>query len=231
MKSLSPRERLIVALDFPTSAEALRTVEKLGGGIDTFKIGLQLYSAAGPDVVREVMNLGAKVFLDLKLHDIPNTVASAVASCGALGVQMLTIHLSGGPAMIGAAVDAKPPDMKLLGVTVLTSLDEAVLQMTGVHSTVETQVQRLAHIGETAGITGFVASPHEAMLLRKEFRQSTIVTPGIRPSWASGDDQRRFMTPREAIDNGADYLVIGRPITAHKDPREALQKILDEISA
>ena len=207
-------------------------VEQLVGGIDIFKIGLQLYSAAGPDVIRKVMDLGAKVFLDLKLHDIPNTVAGAVASCGALGVEMLTIHLSGGPAMIGAAVDAKPPDMKLLGVTVLTSLDEAALHMTGVRSTPEEQVWRLAQIGATAGITGFVASPHEAKLLRKEFKQSTIVTPGIRPKWASGDDdQRRFMTPREAIDNGADYLVIGRQITADVNPREAVDRILGEISA
>ena len=131
MKSLSPRERLIVALDFPTSAEALRMVEQLSGEIDTFKIGLQLYTAAGPKVVLAVMETGAKIFLDLKLHDIPNTVAGAVAAAAALGVQMLTVHLSGGRAMLEAAVASRTPDLSLLGVTVLTSTEETTLRETG----------------------------------------------------------------------------------------------------
>jgi orotidine-5'-phosphate decarboxylase len=224
-------DRIIVALDVPSKKEALALVSQLGGQISFFKVGLQLYTAAGPDLVREIVARGLSVFLDLKLHDIPNTVAGAVEAAGELDVQMLTVHLSGGPAMIKAAVDAKPPGMKLLGVTVLTSLHEATLHLTGVGSTIEQQVRRLAHIGETAGIDGFVASPHEAKLLRKEFKHSTIVTPGIRPDWASGDDQTRFTTPREAIENGADYLVIGRPITADVNPGEAANRILEEMSA
>jgi orotidine-5'-phosphate decarboxylase len=229
--ALTPRERLIVALDFPTQAAALRLVDQVSDEISFFKIGLQLYTVAGPEIVRTVAASGAKVFLDLKLHDIPNTVAGAVAAAGELGVQMMTVHLSGGRAMLEAAVSAKRPDLKLLGVTVLTSVDVATLHVTGVNSTVEEQVKRLTHMGTTAGITGFVASPREAKLLRKEFPESTIVTPGIRPAWASIDDQRRFMTPREAIDNGIDYLVVGRPITADVDPREAVSRILEEISA
>ncbi len=224
-------DRIIVALDVASKAEALKLVTQLREQISFFKVGLQLYTATGPDLIREMATHGAGVFLDLKLHDIPNTVAGAVAAAGELEVRMLTVHLSGGQTMIEAAVGAKPPKMKLLGVTVLTSLDSAALHSTGVASSVEEQVRRLSKIGWTTGITGFVASPHEAKQLRKEFPESIIVTPGIRPSWASSDDQSRFMTPREAIERGADYLVIGRPITAHTNPREAVRKILDEISA
>jgi orotidine-5'-phosphate decarboxylase len=224
-------DKIIVALDVPSKKEALELVVQLREQLTFFKIGLQLFTAAGPGLVREIVATGLSVFLDLKLHDIPNTVAGAVRAAGELSVRMLTVHLSGGRAMLEAAIDAKPPNMELLGVTVLTSLDSAALHLTGVKSNVEDQVRLLSNIGRTAGITGFVASAHEAKQLRREFPESTIVTPGIRPGWSSGDDQRRSATPREAIENGADYLVIGRPIIADANPQEAAQRILDEVSA
>lgn len=207
-------------------------VEQLSGEIDTFKIGLQLYTAAGPKVVLAVMETGAKIFLDLKLHDIPNTVAGAVAAASALGVQMLTVHLSGGRAMLEAAVASRTPDLSLLGVTVLTSTEETTLRETGIISSIVEQVQRLAELGVAVGIDGVIASPHEIKILRARFgHKLKIVSPGIRPTWAQPGDQKRFTTPKEALQNGADYIVIGRPITAHPDPREAVQRILDEISA
>lgn len=185
MNSLSPRERLIVALDFPTEAEALRMVEELGGAVDTFKIGLQLYTAVGPGIVVAVMETGAKIFLDLKLYDIPNTAAGAVTAAAALEVRMLTVHLSGGRAMLEAAVASRTADLSLLGVTVLTSADETTLRETGVHSSIDEQVQRLADIGAAVGIDGVIASPHEIKILRARFGQKLkIVTPGVRPTWA-----------------------------------------------
>ncbi len=232
MKSLSPRERLIVALDFPTAAEALRTVEQLSSEVGIFKIGLQLYTAEGPAIVRAVMKTGAKVFLDLKLCDIPNTVTGAVAAAASLGAQMLTVHLSGGRAMLEAAAAAKTANLLLLGVTVLTSANEETLREVGIDSSVEKQVQRLADLAAAAGMDGVVASPHEIKMLRARFGDKLkIVTPGVRPGWSEPGDQKRFSTPKEALQNGADYLVIGRPITANSNPREAAQKILAEISA
>jgi orotidine-5'-phosphate decarboxylase len=226
------RDHLIVALDFQTQAEALRMVAAISGEINFFKIGLQLYTAAGPEIVRAVGASGAKVFLDLKLHDIPNTVASAVTAAGGLGVQMLTVHLAGGRAMLSAAVAAKARDLELLGVTVLTSADAATLREAGIEGSVEKQVERLADLGAATGINGLVASPHEIKMLRARFGDDIkIVTPGVRPSWFEPGDQKRFMTPREALQNGADYLVIGRPVTAHPNPRDAVRKILDEIHA
>ena len=226
------RDRLIVALDFSTQAEALRMVAAISGEINFFKIGLQLYTAAGPEIVRAVGASAAKVFLDLKLHDIPNTVASAVTAAGGLGVQMLTVHLAGGRAMLSAAVAARPHDLELFGVTVVTSADAATLRETGVDGSVEEQVKRLADLGAATGINGLVASPHEIKMLRARFgNEMKIVVPGVRPSWSEPGDQKRFMTPQEALKNGADYLVIGRPITGHPDPRGAVRKILDEIHA
>ena len=224
------RDRLIIALDVPNAAEALDILHELLGEISTFKIGLQLYTAAGPEIVRVVQQTGAKVFLDLKLHDIPNTVGSAVRAAADLGVAMLTLHLSGGRRMLEAATAACPPDMLLLGVTVLTSSDEATLRETGIESTVEEQALRLAGIAAAAGIRGLIASPHEVLMLRRCLgREATIITPGVRPSWSAADDQRRFTTPREALQNGADYLVIGRPVTARADRREAVRRIISEI--
>jgi orotidine-5'-phosphate decarboxylase len=226
----NPRDRLIIALDHATADDALRLAESLAGTVSWFKIGLQLYTACGPDVVRSVAATGAKVFLDLKLHDIPNTVAKAVTSAAELGVSMLTLHLQGGGRMIAAAVAAAPPDLLLLGVTVLTSSDEATLRETGVSAGVEEQTLRLARLGAEAGIRGFVASPHELLSLRNALGDRvTIVTPGVRPAWAAADDQKRFTTPAEALRNTADYLVIGRPVTADPHPAEALQRIVREI--
>jgi orotidine-5'-phosphate decarboxylase len=224
------RDRLIIALDLPTASEALKLVGHLAGEASFFKIGLQLYTAAGPEIVRAVAASGAKMFLDLKLHDIPNTVAKTVTAAAELGVAMLTIHLSGGRRMIEAAVAAGPSHMLLLGVTVLTSSDGETLRETGLHCSVEEQTIRLAKLGVKAGIGGLIASPQEVHSLRSRFGKSvTIITPGVRPAWAATDDQKRFTTPRKALQNGADYLVIGRPITAHAEPREALLKILQEL--
>ena len=226
------RDKIIVALDVPAKAEALDLVKQLAPEISFFKIGLQLYTVAGPEVVREILETGAKVFLDLKLHDIPNTVARAVESAASLGVQMLTIHLSGGEAMLRAAANARPANMSILGVTVLTSLNEEALHQVGVSERINDHVLRLARLGQEAGIDGLVASPFEARTLREEFGDNIkIVTPGVRPSWSEAGDQKRFMTPRQAFDAGADYLVIGRPITAHANPREAVVKILDELES
>jgi orotidine-5'-phosphate decarboxylase len=225
-------DKMIVALDVPTKKEALALVEQLHKEISFFKIGLQLFTAAGPKVVSEVLETGAKVFLDLKLYDIPNTVAHAVESAANLGVQMLTIHLSGGEAMVKAAVAAGSKEMSILGVTVLTSFDETAIRAIGISSTIEEQVSRLAKIGVAGGIDGLVVSPHEIEVLRPQFGSDIeIVVPGIRPPWSETGDQKRVMTPRQALDAGADYLVIGRPIIAHSDPREAVAKILAEIEA
>ena len=223
-------DKIIVALDIATKAQALVLVEQLHDKISFFKIGLQLYTAQGPEIVRVVLATGVKIFLDLKLHDIPNTVARAVESASSLGVQMLTIHLSGGSEMIRAATGVRTNNMSILGVTVLTNANDQTLRETGISDTLDKQVVRLAKLGIENGIDGMVASPHEIKSLRAEFGDKIkIVVPGIRPSWSEPGDQKRFMTPREAIEAGADYLVIGRPITAHKNPREAVERILREF--
>src|ERR1700737_2957636 len=223
-------DKIIVALDVPTKKEALGLVGQLRGQISFFKIGLQLYTAEGPEIVRAVLATGAKVFLDLKLHDIPNTVARAVESASNLGVQMLTIHLSGGSAMIRAAVAARKRGMSILGVTVLTSATQETLDEIGIEEQLDRHVSRLGNLGVAAGIDGLVASPFEARFLRSELGDKIkIVVPGVRPSWSEPGDQKRAMTPREALEAGADYLVIGRPITAHKNPLEAVERILGEL--
>jgi orotidine-5'-phosphate decarboxylase len=223
-------EKIILALDVASKKEALDLVEQLREKISFFKIGLQLYTAEGPEVVRAIRATGAKVFLDLKLHDIPNTVAKAVESASNIGVQMLTIHLSGGSEMIRAAVGARKREMSILGVTVLTSSTQQTLDEIGIEEQLDRHVLRLGNLGVAAGIDGLVASPFEARFLRSELGDKIkIVVPGVRPSWSEPDDQKRCMTPREAIEAGADYLVIGRPITAHKNPREAVSRILEEL--
>ncbi len=222
--------KIIVALDVATKKEALALVEQLREQISFFKIGLQLYTAEGPGIVRVVLATGAKVFLDLKLHDIPNTVERAVGSAGQLGVHMLTIHLCGGEEMIRAAVAARKSNLSILGVTALTSADQQTLRQVGISDEIHDHVLRLAKLGVEARIDGLVASAHEVKMLRAEFGTKTkLVVPGIRPSWSEAGDQKRVMTPREALDSGADFLVIGRPILAHSSPREAVGKILDEI--
>jgi len=229
--TISPRDRLIVALDFPAKAKALALVSALAGAVSTYKIGLQLYTAEGPEIIRAVAATGAKIFLDLKLHDIPSTVAKAVAAAGELGVQMLTVHLSGGHAMLSAAVEARSPNLSLLGVTVLTSATPETLSETGVNSGIEEQVLRLADLGQKSGIDGLITSPHEVRILRERLgRQMKLITPGVRPIWSAANDQKRFTTPSEALKSGADYLVIGRPITADPDPRAAVDRLLAEIT-
>jgi orotidine-5'-phosphate decarboxylase len=231
-RSITARDKIIVALDLPRKEAALDLVRRLAGQISFFKIGLQLYTAEGPEIVRVVLGTGAKVFLDLKLHDIPSMVARTVGSAAELGVQMLTVHLSGGGAMIRAAGSARSGDLLLLGVTLLTSANEQTLREIGIPDKIDDHILRLAKLGVSAGIGGLVASPREAKMLRAEFgKEIKIVTPGVRPSWAEVVDQKRVMTPREAIEAGADYLVIGRPITAHPNPLEAVAKILGEIEA
>src|SRR5437867_1157084 len=223
-------DKIIVALDVPTKGKALALVEQLQDEISFFKIGLQLYTAEGPEIVRAVLSAGAKVWLDVKLHDIPNTVARAVESASNLGVHMLTIHLRGGTEMIRAAIAVRTNTMTILGVTVLTSATEQTLREIGIADRVEDQVLRLAKLGVDARIDGIVASPHEIKALRAEFGDKIkIVVQGIRPTWAEPGDQKRFMTPRQAAEAGADYLGIGRPITAHRNPREAVSKILSEL--
>jgi len=220
---------IIVALDVPDQASALRLVAQLGPAVPFYKIGLQLFTKCGPAVVAAVKATGASVFLDLKFHDIPNTVRHSVQSASALGVDLLTIHLSGGTAMIRAAAEAGASPL-ILGVTVLTSSNRDTLKETGVEGAVEDQVLRLARLAVENGIGGVVASPLEVSLLRQVFGSAlTIVTPGVRPEWAAANDQQRTMTPSAAIQAGADFLVIGRPITAHPDPRAAAERILAEL--
>jgi orotidine-5'-phosphate decarboxylase len=224
-------DKIIVALDVAEKESALRLVKQLRDQVSFFKIGLQLFTAEGPEIVRAVLGTGAGVFLDLKLHDIPNTAAKAVESAGSLGVQMLTVHLSGGAEMVRAAVNARKNDVSVLGVTVLTSATKETLSEIGISGCVGDQVLRLAKLGIRNGIDGIVASPLEIKMLRTEFGgKIKIVVPGIRPSWSAAGDQKRTMTPREAFDAGADYLVIGRPITADPNPREAVEKIVSEIA-
>ena len=230
------KDKIILPLDVPDEAAALRLVESLAGAVSFFKVGLELFTRCGPGVIGRIKQAapGARIFLDLKLHDIPNTVAGAVRAAGALDVEFLTVHLCGGAAMLRAAASEAGGKLLLLGVSVLTSSDEGTLRETGVTSGVTDQVLRLAALGATSGLRGVVASPHEIGDLRARFGASlTIVVPGVRPlsSAASPDDQRRVMTPRQALEAGADYLVIGRPITAQADPRAAAERIIGEMSA
>jgi len=228
---MNAADKIIVALDVPTKEKALVLVHQLQDKISFFKIGLQLYTAEGPEIVRAVLATGAKVWLDLKFYDIPNTVGRAVESACTLGVQMLTIHLSGGSEMIRAATAARCSDALILGVTVLTSSTERTLREIGIADSVEDEVMRLARLGAAAGIDGLVASPHEIRILRREFGDGLkIAVQGIRPSWAEPGDQKRFMTPLEALQAGTDYIGIGRPITGHPNPPEAVARIVGELN-
>lgn len=229
-----PADRLIVALDLPSARSALALVERLDGQCRWFKVGLELFVAEGPAVVRALRERGFSVFLDLKLHDIPNTVASAVRVAGRLDVSLLTVHAAGGPAMLRAAQDAAAgcPGMQLLGVTVLTSVDEEQMHASGVQGSAVSQVTRLGLLANASGLSGLVCSAQEAGRLRGELGAETLlVVPGIRPETSSLDDQRRVATPEKAIESGASMLVIGRPITGSADPASALQSILLQIDA
>ncbi|OGB94344.1 MAG: orotidine 5'-phosphate decarboxylase [candidate division NC10 bacterium RBG_16_65_8] len=223
------RGRLIVPLDVPTLAEAVTMARRLAGHVAAVKIGKQLFTAEGPAAIRAMHDLGLRVFLDLKYHDIPNTVAGAVAAAKTLGVWLLNVHASGGTEMMRAAAKAAAgPDRPLvIAVTVLTSLSEdAYRAITATSRTIGAQVRYLARETKVAGLDGVVASPHEIRAVRQECGPGfLIVTPGVRPADAALNDQQRVMTPGDAVRAGADYLVIGRPITAAPDPVEAARHI------
>jgi len=224
--------RVIVPLDVASSSEALSVVDRLGERGDFYKVGFELYTRAGPDVVRELIKRGKRVFLDIKLHDIPNTVAGAVRAASDLGVDFLTVHASGGPSMMEAAVAARSGDLRLLAVTVLTSLspDEISTVWGREIRSLREEVGRLAVMARDAGMDGIVASALEASWIRSQVGSGfLIVTPGIRPAGADRGDQNRVATPAEAVTAGADFLVIGRPITHAPDPSAALVAVLDEI--
>ena len=229
-----PGQRLIVALDVSSSAAAQRIVAAVGESASFYKVGMQLYTAEGPKVVRDLVASGRRVFLDLKYHDIPNTVAAAVAEAARLQVSMLTVHASGGGKMLRAAVEAArsvSPAMKVLAVTVLTSLEDNDLDRIGVRGRVQDQVVRLAALALADGCHGVVASAREAAQLRSEFGpEFVIVTPGVRPAGTVPGDQVRVVTPADAIAAGATYIVVGRPITAAEDPAAEARAILAEIN-
>jgi orotidine-5'-phosphate decarboxylase len=228
------RERLIVALDAPSAASALEVVDRLENRCAWFKVGLELFSAAGPSIVEKLVQRGHSIFLDLKFHDIPNTVAGAVRSAAGLGARMMTVHALGGPAMLEAArmaLDGIADPPTLLAVTVLTSMDAGQLGAIGIEAAPAIEVERLARMGLGAGIRGFVCSPQEVGALRAlTGPEGVLVIPGIRPAGAAVGDQKRIATPAEALRQGASYLVVGRPITQAADPAQAAQQILDEIA-
>ncbi len=231
----SPRSRIIVPLDVSTEREALRIVDTLHGQVGMFKVGLQLYCATGPRIVRRIVSGGQRVFLDLKFHDIPNTVRRAVEEAANLGATLVDVHAAGGAEMIRAAreaVGAGAGRPRLLGITVLTSLDQEDLIEAGVERSLPDQVVALARAGKEAGLDGVVVSPWEIAAIKQACgRHFLVVTPGIRPAGWERDDQKRFMTPGEAAAAGADYLVIGRPILRAADPLQALAAIAEEVGS
>jgi orotidine-5'-phosphate decarboxylase len=239
-----PRSSLIVALDFDSLSSAVKFAKQVADLVGMFKIGNQLFTAAGPAAVKEVAALGTGIFLDLKFHDIPNTVAGAVLSAAAMtGVQLVNVHALGGKAMLEAAVQAINAGVpmgadrpRLLAVTILTSMDQKTLKEVGISGAPKLRVTKLAQLAKSAGVDGVVASVQEAKAIRKACgRDFLIVTPGVRPKEKTAaseqDDQARTATPTEAIRAGADFLVVGRPILAAPDPRAAAQSIVEEIAA
>ena len=230
---LDPKDRLAVALDHPDAYQAMKLVDSLGQTCQWFKVGMELYYAAGNDIIRQLRDRGFDVFLDLKLHDIPNTVAGAVRSATKAGASLLTIHASGGSAMMTAAAEAAkaPGSPRLLAVTVLTSMDAAQLAATGITASPADQVLKLAKLARQSGIDGFVCSAEEVAAVRAATGpQTLLVIPGIRPAGATIGDQKRIATPAQAIAQGASMLVVGRPITQAKDPAAAAEDILNEIA-
>jgi len=239
-----PRSSLIVALDFDSLSTALKFAKQVADLVGMFKIGSQLFTSAGPEAVRQVAQLGAGIFLDLKFHDIPNTVAGAVlASAGMPGVQLVNVHALGGSAMLRAAVQAISAGVpmgadrpRLLAVTILTSMDRTAVREVGIGGPPAARVVKLAKLAQKVGVDGVVASVQEAKAIRKACgREFLIVTPGLRPkeekTARKKDDQARTATPRDAIRAGADFIVVGRPILAASDPRAATQEIVDEIAS
>jgi orotidine-5'-phosphate decarboxylase len=239
-----PRSSLIVALDFDSLKTALSFAKQVADLVGMFKIGSQLFTSAGPEAVRQVSQLGTDIFLDLKFHDIPNTVAGAVLAAAALpGVQLVNVHALGGTQMMQAATQAVSAGVpmgadrtRLLAVTILTSMDQKSMRDVGIGGPSQSRVVKLAKLAQAAGVDGVVASVQEAKAIRKACgREFLIVTPGVRPKDAKAeskkDDQARTATPFEAIKAGADYIVVGRPILTAADPRAAAQQIVDEIAA
>jgi orotidine-5'-phosphate decarboxylase len=239
---MQAKDRIILALDVDSREKALALVDSLKDYVGLFKIGMQLYNLCGPDIVRELNARGSKVFVDLKFHDIPNTVASASRVMTQLEAFMFNMHASGGYEMMAESLKATQDEANQLGikpplviaVTALTSLSNTfVEEMFGVKGvSVEELVKKWSKLAQKAGLDGVVCSPLETAMIRKECGPDfKIVNPGIRPAWAAKNDQKRFTTPRQAIDNGADFIVIGRPITAASNPQEAAQKIIAELEA
>jgi len=231
-RSGDPRQRLIVALDVSTAAAAHKIVAAVGDSALTYKVGMRLYTAVGPQIVRDLVASGRRVFLDLKYHDIPNTVGAAVAEAEKLGVSMLTIHAAGSTRMVRAAVDAAKvrPELMVLAVTVLTSMDGHDLETIGIRGSVEDSVVRLATIALAQGCQGVVTSAREASTLRAKLGDRfALVTPGVRPAGSGVGDQVRVVTPAEAIASGASHIVVGRPITEAADPAAEARAILSQI--
>jgi orotidine-5'-phosphate decarboxylase len=230
---LAPTEHLAVALDFTSEQEAMRLVDVLDNTCQWYKVGMELYYASGNSIVNQLRDRGFSVFLDLKLHDIPNTVAGAVRSATRAGASLLTIHASGGAAMMQAAAEAAsaPGSPRLLAVTVLTSMDANELAGVGITASPVDQVLRLARLAQASGIDGMVCSAEEVANLRQETGPNTLlVIPGIRPAGSAAEDQKRIATPAQAIAAGASMLVVGRPITRATDPAAAAKSILKEIA-
>jgi len=225
--------KVIVALDFNSGKKTLALTDQLDPGMCRLKVGKELFTRTGPQLVKHLVDKGFDVFLDLKFHDIPNTVAKACASAAELGVWMVNVHSLGGPTMMAAARDALAKFEKrpiLVAVTILTSMTESDMEAVGLQGSAEENVLRLAKLTEKTGIDGIVCSPWEVLSLRNEVSENfKLVTPGIRPTGSSKDDQARVMTPRSALNAGSDYIVIGRPITQAKNPKAALQAICAEI--
>lgn len=236
---LSAKERLIIALDVDTTDEALTLVERLQDHVGVFKVGMQLYNSEGPEILKKIHSLGGRIFLDLKLHDIPNTVGQASAVLTRHGVFMFNVHTAGGSEMMKKAAEAAEkvsaengqPKPLVIGVTVLTSINQKILETEmGVLRSVEEQVANWAKLAKDSGLDGVVASPREIQAIRRACgKDFLIITPGVRPAWAAANDQKRVMTPKEAVAAGASYLVVGRPITAAPDPVEAAKRIVSEM--
>jgi orotidine-5'-phosphate decarboxylase len=238
-QNISARDRLVLALDVDSDKEALEIVAELRDDLGMFKVGHQLFTAYGPDIVRRITGMGGRVFLDLKYHDIPNTVAKASAEAVKLGVSIFNVHALGGLDMMKATAESARetaekhnlPMPIVLAVTILTSMDEKSLRRElKIVRSLRREVSHLARLAQRAGMHGVVASPQEVTMLRKAVRgKFVILTPGVRPAWAGKDDQKRIMTPAEAVAAGADYLVVGRPVLRAEDRKAAVKKILQEI--
>ena len=236
---INASEKIIIALDVPEKGIALDLVRSLPRA-QTFKVGLRLFTSEGPSFLADLLSLGKNIFLDLKLHDIPNTVADTVRVCAGYGVRMMTLHTSGGREMMEKAAEAaletagrlNQPKPLLLGVTILTSLKNEQIEEIGMPPDTDAQVVRLAKLAAESGLDGIVCSPREIELVKKAVgKDFLVVSPGIRPAWAAAQDQKRILTPAQDVEKGADFLVIGRPVIADPSPPDALDRIIREISA